>query len=62
MVVHHGNYTDINATRDYLELEGVKFPFKAKVYFGSDHIEFEIFNAGMWDIRTNITNIKGLSN
>lgn len=60
VVVHHGNYTNIINTNSYVELQNVTFPFKAKVYFNLEFIEFEIFNAAMWDVRTDITNIKGL--
>ncbi|SFZ93088.1 Uncharacterized conserved protein [Flaviramulus basaltis] len=62
VVVHHGNYTTVTNTSNYVELQNVNFPFKAKVYFGTNFIEFEIFNAGMWDVRTDITRIKGLGN
>ena len=61
VVVHHGNYTNVINTSSYVELQNVSFPFKAKVYFGSHYIEFEIFKSGMWAVHTNITNIKGLN-
>ncbi len=62
VVMHHGNYTTLVNSFDFIELEDVIFPFKAKVYFGGQFIEFEIFNKGSWDVTTNITNIKGLEN
>lgn len=62
VVVHHGNYTTVTNTSNYVELQNVTFPFKAKVYFGQEFIEFEIFQENMWDIRTDITRIKGLGN
>lgn len=62
IVLHNGNYTNEVKTRDYLELLGVTFPFKAKIYFNQDYIEFEIFNSGSWNITTSITNINGLNN
>jgi hypothetical protein len=61
IVVHHGNYTNVINTNSYVELQNVSFPFKAKVYFDSNYIEFEIFNPGMWQVNTNVTNIKGLN-
>jgi hypothetical protein len=62
VVVHNGNYSDIITTGLYAELRNVIFPFKAKVYFDQEFIEFEIFNDSAWNVTINITNILGLNN
>lgn len=60
-VVHSGSYqTQIN-NKDFVELTQVTFPIKLKANYGRDFIEIEIFEPGLWDIRTEVTYIKGLN-
>lgn len=60
-VVHSGRYqTQIN-NNDFVELTNVTFPIKLKANYGRDFIEIEIFQPGLWEIRTDITHIKGLN-
>lgn len=60
-VIHSGSYqTQIN-NNDFVELTQVTFPIKLKANYGRDFIEIEIFEPGLWDIRTDVTYIKGLN-
>ena len=43
-----------------MELYEVKFPVKIKAYYQNHYVEFEIFKPGLWDIKLDITQIKGL--
>lgn len=62
VIVHSGQYqSQINNT-NFVELTNVSFPIKLKVYFNQEYIELEIFQSGLWDIKTDITFIKGLGN
>ncbi len=59
ITVLNGNYQTTIPSRDYYEISNVTFPFKAKVFYGQEFVEFEIFNNGLWDVRLEITNING---
>lgn len=59
--IHTGQYRDMKNNNDYVELSNVTFPIKLKAYYGRDYIEIEIFKPGLWDVRTEITKIKGLN-
>ncbi|MCK0131240.1 hypothetical protein MWU59_06940 [Flavobacteriaceae bacterium F08102] len=62
LIVHHGNFLRTNKTSNYIEFQEVTFPFKAKAYFGQEYVEFEIFNKGLWEVKIDITKIRGLGN
>ena len=62
IVLLGGNYQTETPSRDYFEIKNVAFPIKAKVYYNQEYVEFEIFNSGLWEVKLEITNIKGLGN
>lgn len=61
IVPHHGNFTSVNKGREYYELVHVTYPFKARVQYKQEYVEFELFNAGSWNVRIEITEINGLN-
>lgn len=60
-VVHSGRFQTQTDNNDFVELTNVTFPIKLKAYYNQDFIEIEIFQPGLWEIRTDITYIKGLN-
>lgn len=61
IVVHSGQYQTQIDNNDFVELTNVTYPIKLKVYYKQDFIEIEIFQPGLWEIKTDITYIKGLN-
>ncbi|MDD7888013.1 hypothetical protein [Flavivirga sp. 57AJ16] len=61
IVVHSGQYQSQLNNNDFVELTNVIFPIKLKAYYKQDFIEIEIFQPGLWEIRTDITLMKGLN-
>lgn len=60
-IVQSGSYqTQIDAN-DFVELTNVTFPIKLKARYNQDFIEIEIYQPGLWEIKTDITYIKGLN-
>ncbi|MDL5513760.1 hypothetical protein QSE00_18205 [Arenibacter sp. M-2] len=60
-VVNSGQYQTQIDNNDFVELTNVTFPIKLKASYGQDFIEIEILQAGLWEIRTDLTYIKGLN-
>lgn len=60
-VVHSGQYQSQIDNNYFVELTQVSFPIKLKAYYGREFIEIEIFQPGLWEIKTDITHIKGLN-
>ncbi|WP_435315441.1 hypothetical protein [Cellulophaga fucicola] len=61
VIMHNGNFMTITSGREYYELVNVTFPFKAKVLYKQEYVEFELFNEGLWTVRIDVTSIKGLN-
>lgn len=61
VVVHNGNFANLIQSGLFTEIQNVTYPFKARVFFGTEFIEFEIYQPGFWNIKTDITNINGLN-
>jgi len=60
-VIHSGKYQDQLNNNDFAELTKVDFPIKLKAYYKQDYFELEIFQPGLWEIKTDITYIQGLN-
>ncbi|MGS0524405.1 hypothetical protein ACU8V7_03520 [Zobellia nedashkovskayae] len=61
IIVHSGQYQTQLNNNDFVELTNVTYPIKLKAYYKQDFIELEIFQPGLWEIKTDITLIKGLN-
>ncbi|MDO5979682.1 hypothetical protein [Flavivirga spongiicola] len=61
IVVHSGQYQYQLNNNNFIELTNVTYPIKLKAYYKQDFIEVEIFQSGLWVIKTDITYIKGLN-
>lgn len=60
-VLQSGQYQRQIDNSDFVELTNVTFPIKLKVIYKQDFIEIEIFQPGLWEIKTDITYIRGLN-
>ena len=61
VVVHSGRFqTQIN-NRDFVELTEVTYPIKLRVYYRRDFFEAEIYESGLWNVKLDITYMKGLN-
>lgn len=60
-VLQSGQYQTQIDNSDFVELTNVTFPIKLKVIYQQDFIEIEIFQPGLWKIKTDITYIRGLN-
>ncbi|MCK0131631.1 hypothetical protein MWU59_08955 [Flavobacteriaceae bacterium F08102] len=61
IIVYYGNYQNMVTGGDYVELTNVVFPVKLKASYGQEYIEFEIFNEGFWNVRMEVSIVKGLN-
>ncbi|MCK0130850.1 hypothetical protein MWU59_04970 [Flavobacteriaceae bacterium F08102] len=61
IIVISGQYQTQLNSNDFLELTNVTYPIRLKASYGQDFIEVEIFQSGLWEIKTDITYIKGLN-
>lgn len=57
-----GQFQNQVDNRDFVELTGVTFPIRLKVFYRQEYVELEIFEPGLWNIVMDITYIKGLDN
>ncbi|MDR7370236.1 hypothetical protein [Flavobacterium aquidurense] len=60
-IVHSGSFQTQIDNNDFVELTNVTYPIKLKASYNQDFIEIEIFQPGLWEIKTDITYIKGLN-
>ncbi len=60
-VLQSGQYPSQLDNNGFVELTNVTFPIKLKAIYKQDFIEIEIFQPGLWEIKTDITYIKGLN-